>query len=106
MKSPRSPSPVSEPTKTHDEQSTAPTPEPEVFLDLGAAAELLNIKRSTLSAWVSTGRVDIPHVRLAPRTVRFPRREVLRWLEAKRAESKAAMLDSLAAQGAAEDGAL
>jgi excisionase family DNA binding protein len=42
------------------------------------AAEL-HVKRGTLWFWVSRGL--IPHVRLGPRTVRFRREDLRRWLE-------------------------
>ena len=57
------------------------------FMTAAEAAQLLNISPGTLHAWVSTGRVDIPFVSYAPQTVRFPRRQVLAWLERKQEQS-------------------
>jgi len=50
----------------------------EELLDYGRAAALLTVQPAALRRWVFQRR--IPHLRLGPRTVRFRRNELLRWL--------------------------
>jgi excisionase family DNA binding protein len=47
------------------------------LLDVEAAAELLNVKPSTLYEWVRSGRV--PVLRLGPRALRFTRPMLEQW---------------------------
>ena len=58
------------------------------LLTITEAAELLSIPVGTLTAWISTGRVDVPYYRLAPRTVRFDEAELLAWLESRRSSAR------------------
>ncbi len=50
------------------------------LLSYDEASRLLKVRKSTLQAWVSTGRVRVPHVRLAPRTVRFIEEALIEWV--------------------------
>lgn len=51
------------------------------MLDYREAARLVSVPVGTLYTWVHEER--IPHVRLGPRLVRFPRAELVRWLAAR-----------------------
>lgn len=70
------------------EDATAEEPE---LLTPEEACGVLRVPLGTFTQWLSTGRVQVPHIRLAPRTVRVPRRELLEWLAEQRAASKAAL---------------
>ena len=50
----------------------------QMLMTYGEAAEYLGLRVGTLYAMVAQGRV--PHVRLGPRLVRFPREELDAWL--------------------------
>ena len=52
------------------------------LLDYRQAALLLGLKVATLQSWVCRGR--IPHVRLAPRVVRFDPDMLGAWLDARK----------------------
>jgi excisionase family DNA binding protein len=54
------------------------------YLDIGALAERLRIKRSTLYAWAEQG--TIPHLKLG-RLLRFDPDEIETWLQAHRRET-------------------
>lgn len=54
-------------------------PGSEALLTYAQVAAELHVKKGTLFYWVSQGL--IPHIRLAPRTVRFRREDLRRWLE-------------------------
>lgn len=56
--------------------------EQDQFLGYDEAARILNIRKSTLYAWVCRKRV--PHIRLGPRCIRFSRQELNRWIDAGR----------------------
>ncbi len=53
----------------------------EPLLTYSQVAAELHVKKGTLFYWVARG--EIPYVRLGPRTVRFRRDELMRWLEAR-----------------------
>lgn len=57
-----------------------------VLLTYSQAAELINVPLGTLYCWVHDRR--IPFVRLGPRLVRFPRIELLQWLDAHRVQPR------------------
>jgi excisionase family DNA binding protein len=48
-------------------------------LTYAEASKLLGIKLATLYSLVARRR--IPHIKLGPRLVRFPKEELLKWLE-------------------------
>lgn len=50
------------------------------LLDEAAAAELLGIKRQTLSVWRSTGRYGLPYVKIG-RCVRYRRSDLAKFLD-------------------------
>jgi excisionase family DNA binding protein len=52
------------------------------------AAVMLGISVSTLRNWVSDGRVQVPYVRLAPRTVRFVPDDLQAWIDERRVQAK------------------
>ena len=54
------------------------------ILDYDGASALLNIPKSTLQMWISTGRVAVPHLRVSSRTVRFVEADLFLWLEQRR----------------------
>lgn len=58
------------------------------LIDYATVERVFGIKRSSLRYWVSVKRV--PHVRLGPRTVRFRRDELQRWLETHRVAAEEA----------------
>jgi len=56
-------------------------PSPSVeLLDQDAAAEVLHVKPGTLSVWRSTGRYNLPFIKVG-RKVRYRRTDLLIWLE-------------------------
>lgn len=52
------------------------------------AAEILDVKRGTLSVWRSTGRYNLPFVKIG-RKVRYRRADLLAWLEKRTRETGA-----------------
>ena len=58
-----------------------PKPEAEVLTKREAAA-MLAVSTRTMDRLVSRG--DIPHIRLSRRCVRFPSKQLLAWIEARR----------------------
>lgn len=69
------------------------------LLDANAAAKLLGVPRSTLDFWLRTGSVDIPHLRLGARTVRFDRGDLVAFVRARREAARAALLERGARNG-------
>ena len=59
-------------------------PGPITLLTAAEAAELLRVPKGSIEAWVSTGRVDIPHLKLSSRTTRYPKEALLEWVAARR----------------------
>ena len=66
-----------------------PKKQPKV-LDYCGASRLLGVAIGTLQAWVSTGRVLIPHLRYSDRTVRFIEADLIAWIERRLREGRAA----------------
>jgi excisionase family DNA binding protein len=60
--------------------------EPEM-LTYGQAAQYLNVPVGTLYDWVH--RKVVPHVRLGPRLVRFPRSALVQWLDERSVDGRA-----------------
>lgn len=58
------------------------------LLDEKAAAELLTVSPGTLSVWRSTGRYNLPFLKVG-RKVRYRRADLLAWLEKRTRESGA-----------------
>lgn len=58
------------------------------LLDERAAAELLTVSPGTLSVWRSTGRYNLPFLKVG-RKVRYRRADLLTWLEKRTRESGA-----------------
>jgi hypothetical protein len=52
------------------------------LLDEKAAADFLDLKPGTLSVWRSTGRYQIPFVKVGHR-VRYRRADLVAWLESR-----------------------
>lgn len=52
------------------------------FLDDPEATAFLNLKRGTLAVWRSTGRYQLPFVKIG-RTVRYRRSDLIAWLETR-----------------------
>jgi len=50
------------------------------FIDDVGAAEILGVSPGTLSVWRSTGRYNLPFVKIG-RKVRYRRADLLAWLE-------------------------
>lgn len=50
------------------------------LLNESQAAELLNIKRETLATWRSTGRYNLPFIKVG-RTVRYREADLVDWLD-------------------------
>ena len=55
------------------------------LIDIGEVARMLNVKVSTIYAWVSQGL--IPHIKLN-RLVRFSRSEVMEWVQSHRVRGR------------------
>jgi len=49
------------------------------YLTSSQAADLIQVKKTTLRQWVFRG-VDIPFVRFSKRSVRFPKRDLEKWI--------------------------
>ncbi|MCB1506867.1 MAG: helix-turn-helix domain-containing protein [Hyphomicrobiaceae bacterium] len=58
------------------------------LLDERAAAAVLDVAPGTLSVWRSTGRYNLPFLKVG-RKVRYRRGDLLAWLEARTRESGA-----------------
>ena len=58
------------------------------LLDERAAAAVLDVAPGTLSVWRSTGRYNLPFLKIG-RKVRYRRGDLLAWLEARTRESGA-----------------
>lgn len=56
-------------------------------LNESQAAEFLGVKPQTLSVWRSTGRYDLPFVRVG-RLIRYRRTDLEAWLESRAAGAK------------------
>lgn len=67
------------PPTTFAEMIRATEPE---LLDEKTAAELLTVTPGTLSVWRSTGRYQIPFVKIG-RCVRYRRPDLLAWMESR-----------------------
>jgi excisionase family DNA binding protein len=52
------------------------------LLDYDGLARMTGLKRGTLGAMVHRG--TIPHIRIAPRTVRFSAAAIREWIEARK----------------------
>jgi len=58
------------------------------LLDDKAAADLLDVSPGTLSVWRSTGRYNLPFLKVG-RKVRYRREALLAWLESRTRENGA-----------------
>lgn len=58
------------------------------LLDDKAAADLLDVSPGTLSVWRSTGRYNLPFLKVG-RKVRYRRTDLLAWLESRTRENGA-----------------
>ena len=58
------------------------------LLDERAAAELIDVAPGTLSVWRSTGRYNLPFIKIG-RKVRYRRSDLLAWMEARTRETGA-----------------
>ncbi|HJV26322.1 MAG TPA: helix-turn-helix domain-containing protein [Aromatoleum sp.] len=58
------------------------------LLDERAAADLIDVAPGTLSVWRSTGRYNLPFIKIG-RKVRYRRGDLLAWMEARTRESGA-----------------
>lgn len=58
------------------------------LLDERSAAELIDVVPGTLSVWRSTGRYNLPFIKIG-RKVRYRRSDLLAWMEARTRESGA-----------------
>jgi len=63
------------------------TPNPDLLDDIAAAA-LLDVSPGTLSVWRSTGRYNLPFLKIG-RKVRYRRADLEAWLERRTRESGA-----------------
>jgi excisionase family DNA binding protein len=63
------------------------TPNPDLLDDIAAAA-LLDVSPGTLSVWRSTGRYNLPYLKIG-RKVRYRRADLEAWLERRTHESGA-----------------
>ncbi|MCB0404710.1 MAG: helix-turn-helix domain-containing protein [Bdellovibrionales bacterium] len=55
------------------------------YLSYDEASQLLGIEKGTLYSWVN--RCHIPHFRIAPRMVRFSKKELEEWVQSHRVGS-------------------
>ena len=79
------------PTNTRDLCDDMPTVSSYALachLDDKAAADLLDVTPGTLSVWRSTGRYNLPFVKIG-RKVRYRRADLLAWLERRTRETGA-----------------
>lgn len=58
----------------------------EELLDDPTATEFLDLKRGTLAVWRSTGRYNLPYLKIG-RKVRYRHSDLLAWLEARTHET-------------------
>ena len=58
------------------------------LLDEKAAAQLLDMSPGTLSVWRSTGRYNLPFIKIG-RNVRYRRADLVAWLEKRTRETGA-----------------
>lgn len=56
------------------------------LLDERAAADLIDVAPGTLSVWRSTGRYNLPFIKIG-RKVRYRRGDLLAWVEARTRET-------------------
>lgn len=54
------------------------------FLTTQEVCELLRVPKQTISRWIKAG--TIPAIRLGPRQLRFPKAELLAWLDSQRVD--------------------
>ncbi len=52
------------------------------LVDDAGAAELLGVSKGTLQVWRSTGRYNIPYIKVG-RNVRYKVSDLMRWLESR-----------------------
>lgn len=58
------------------------------LLDERAAADMIDVAPGTLSVWRSTGRYNLPFIKIG-RKVRYRRGDLLAWMEARTRETGA-----------------